>query len=117
MRQSTTIGLLLIALLVAACERPAAVMPDQGTGSPTLPSGRDRFAASVRIEADGKPIRGGYAPAFGDIDGDDRPDLVLGGDSEGRLAVYRNIGPPHSPRLTGSPWFDDQVPTGRIPKG
>jgi FG-GAP repeat len=83
------------------------------------PSG-DRLAPPVRVEADGKPIAsddGVLFPFVGDIDGDGRPDLLLGTREKGRLLVYRNVGTKTEPRLSGPQWFDDTVPTGRIPFG
>jgi hypothetical protein len=77
------------------------------------------------VEADGKPLvseRGGLFPFVGDFYGDGRPALLLGygGDNlfeEGRLLVYRNVGTRVNPQLGARQWFDDTVPTGRIPKG
>ena len=85
----------------------------------------DRLAKPVPVEVDGKPLvreRGGLFPCVGDSYGDGRLALLLGygGDcryEEGRLLVYRNVGTKASPRLAAPQWFDDMVPTGRIPKG
>jgi hypothetical protein len=97
--------------------------------APLAPAGErpkgDRLAKPVQVEADGKPLvreRGGLFPFVGDFYGDGRLALLLGygGDcmfEEGRLLVYRNVGTRVSPRLGAPQWFDDKVPTGRIPKG
>jgi len=85
----------------------------------------DRLAKPVPVEVDGKPLvreRGGLYPFVGDFYGDGRLDLLLGygGDTmavEGRLLVYRNVGAKGKPRLAAPKWFDDTVPTGRIPQG
>jgi hypothetical protein len=73
------------------------------------------------VDVDGKPLaREGRTllfPFVGDLNGDGRQALLLGTDENGRLLVYRNVGAKGSPRLTGPHWFDDVVPTGRIPKG
>jgi hypothetical protein len=70
---------------------------------------------------DGKPlVRDGdtLSPFVGDFDGDGRQDLLLGARGrEGRLLVYRNVGATTVPRLSGPQWFDDIVPTGRVPNG
>jgi hypothetical protein len=80
----------------------------------------DRLAKPVPVKVDGKPLvreGGSLIPFVGDIDGDGRPDLLLGTREDGRLLVYRNVGTIGSPRLSGPLWFDDMVPTGRIPRG
>jgi hypothetical protein len=85
----------------------------------------DRLAKPVQLEVDGKPLvseRGGLYPFVGDFYDDGRLALLLGygGDTmcvEGRLLVYRNVGTKVSPRLGEPRWFDDIVPTGRIPQG
>ena len=85
----------------------------------------DRLARPVPVEVDGKPLvrePGGLFPCVGDFYGDGRLALLLGygGDGvcdEGRLLVYRNVGTKTNPRLGAPQWFDETVPTGRIPKG
>jgi hypothetical protein len=73
------------------------------------------------VEVDGKPlVRDGGAlfPFVGAFFGDGRQALLLGtAAKEGRLLVYRNVGTKTSPRLGAPQWFDDTVPTGRIPTG
>jgi hypothetical protein len=61
-------------------------------------------------------------PWVGDFDGDGKFALLVGqhgrGEArEGHLRVYRNLGGKAEPRLAEPVWFDDQVPTGRIPRG
>jgi hypothetical protein len=63
-------------------------------------------------------------PWFADFDGDGKPDLLVGqgafssafpdGD---RLRIYKNLGEKGQPRFGAPFWFDDLVPTGRIPQG
>jgi len=81
----------------------------------------DRLAKPVPVEVDGKPLvreERGLFPFVGDFFGDGRPALLLGTvQKEGRLLVYRNVGTKTSPRLAAPVWFDDKVPTGRIPIG
>ena len=71
------------------------------------------------VEVEGKPlIVDDYAafPALGDLDGDGRPDLLLG-DARGFLKVYRNVGGPGRLRLAAPVRFgefcnDERIPTG-----
>jgi hypothetical protein len=112
MRQGLVVSLLagsICALLALASDRPQADRPR-----------KDGLAKPVPMEADGKPlVRDGGAlfPFVGDFDGDGRQDLLLGTAEDGRLLVYRNVGTKASPRLSPPQWFDDTVPTGRIPAG
>ena len=54
------------------------------------------FQPPVRVMADGKPIdteRPGYAaPAWVDIDGDGKKDLLVGQFSGGKIRVFKNKG-------------------------
>jgi len=83
----------------------------------------DRLAEPVPVEADGQPLvrqRRGYAleyPFVGDIDGDGLPDLLLGDRDRGRLRVFRNVGTSAAPQLAAPVWFDEMVPTGKVPEG
>jgi hypothetical protein len=117
MRQAVLVSLLVgpvCALLAPAGDRPKGGRPKG-----------DRLAKSVQVEVEGKPLvreRGGLYPFVGDFYGDGRLVLLLGygGDTmfvEGRVLVYRNVGAKASPRLGAPQWFDDNVPTGRIPRG
>ena len=71
------------------------------------------------VEVEGKPlIVDDYAafPALGDLDGDGRPDLLLG-DPRGFLTVYRNVGRPGRLRRAAPVRFgefcnDERIPTG-----
>jgi hypothetical protein len=117
MRQAVLVILLVgpvCALLAPAGNRP------KGDG----PKG-DRLAKPVPVEVAGEPLvreRGGLFPFVGDFYGDGRLALLLGYGGggicdEGRLLVYRNVGTKVNPRLGAPRWFDDILPTGRIPGG
>jgi hypothetical protein len=107
MRQAVVVSSLVgpvCALLALADDRPKG----------------DRLAKPVPVEVDGNPLvceSGCLFPFVGDLDGDGRQALLLGTLEDGRLLVCRNIGTKVSPRLGAPQWFDDRVPTGRIPKG
>jgi hypothetical protein len=122
---------LLAALLAAGCNRLDVPRKATETGAwktAALPADGpkgNRLAKPVQVEADGKPLvleHGGLFPCVGDYYGDGRLALLLGYGGggiceEGRLLVYRNIGTKLNPRLGLPQWFDDTVPTGRIPTG
>jgi hypothetical protein len=64
---------------------------------------------------------GRLIPAFGDIDGDKRTDLLVGagyvpGVGKGRLLVFRNRATDEHPDYAPPEWFHDSVPTGLIPE-
>jgi hypothetical protein len=117
------------AVLAAGCDCSAAPPTASRSADPEVsrPADRiedDRLAEPVPVEVDGQPIvrqqRRRYAleyPFVGDIDGDGRPDLLLGDRDRGRLRVFRNIGTTAAPRLAAPVWFDETVPTGTVPKG
>jgi hypothetical protein len=80
----------------------------------------------VPLDKNGRPDYDNDFPWFGDFDGDGRPDLLVGQHTyhtepgkkrEGRLRIYKNIGEKGRPRFGDPLWFDDLVPTGRIPAG
>ena len=76
-------------------------------------------------------VAGRYDSAFpwwGDFHGDGRSDLLIGQhtfaprvgqkkSTNGLLRIYKNTGKDQEPRLSAPIWFDDLVPTGRIPSG
>jgi hypothetical protein len=71
------------------------------------------------VEVEGKPlIVDDYAafPALGDLDGDGRPDLLLG-NPHGFLTVYRNVGSPGRLRLATPISFGEFCDDERIPTG
>ena len=103
------------------------------------PAGRSELAPPFAVTAGGALIdapldKKGFRPCdtlsdnanpwFGDFDGDGKPDLLVGQGAfssaysqGGRLRIYKNLGEKGRPRFGDPVWFDDLVPTGRIPTG
>ena len=70
------------------------------------------------LNENGWPAYNNAFPWFGDFDGVGKPDLLVGQSTGGgRLRIYKNIGDKGRPRFRDPLWFDDLVPTGRIPDG
>jgi hypothetical protein len=79
-----------------------------------------RFAAPVRLEADGKPIDtevGHAAPLVVDFDGDGTNDLLVGQFGDGILWFYKNIGTNSQPKYAAGVKFKEGKPDGRVPTG
>ena len=82
------------------------------------------LAPPFAVTVDGVPIdlwpANDSFPWVGDSDGDGKLDLLVGQhgrekSKDGHLRIYRNLGGKGEPRLAQPIWFDDKVPTGRIP--
>lgn len=92
---------------------PTAAMADELRSPELLPP--------VRLTTrDGRPIDTGRvghaAPAWGDIDGDGRPDLLLGEYFEGRMRFYRNVGVSGRPEFEKYEWFRADGALARVPE-
>ncbi len=101
--------------------------PEQAKGRAREQSGSvaSERTAPMRLEFE-KRLLGGSKfgplfPTFADFDGDGVVDLLvgvrIGGGAEGRLLVYRNRGTNAAPVYAKPYWFDDVLPSGRIPPG
>jgi FG-GAP repeat len=99
------------------------VMTGHGT-PPDLRRVAGEPTAPARLEFEKRLLDGsefGYLyPAFVDFDGDGKVDLAVGTDGyhhPGRLLVYLNRGTNAAPVYAKPSWFDDVLPSGRIPGG
>lgn len=73
-------------------------------------TGESQFETPVRLEADGEPIKveaPGYAcPTVADVDGDGKPDLVVGQFNQGHMQFFKNLaGTGEIPRLAAAEWL------------
>ena len=114
--------------LLAALLPPAASRPAPGAFVPPFAVQAGGTPIDVPLDKNGRIEHDNAFPWFGDFDGDGRPDLLVGqhthpggrekaGGHGGRLRIYRNLGDRGAPRFGEPGWFDERVPTGRIPNG
>jgi len=78
------------------------------------------LADPVRVAVEGAPIdteHGHAAPCLADIDGDGKPDLLVGQFEGGKLKVYLNKGTAKAPRFAPSKWFEAGGTTGAVSYG
>jgi hypothetical protein len=91
-----------------------------GSASAGLAEPEPPFAPPRRLTIDGRAIdvaQGHAAPFVGDLDGDGRPELLVGQFGEGLLRVYPLGTTPSGPRLEGLEWFRADGKDGRVPTG
>jgi hypothetical protein len=104
-------SLLVLPLVLAAGVLGLA----RGFRTPTVPS----LGKSEVIWSLPDPTRAdwGVQPAFGDVVGDERPDLLVG-DLQGQLRIYRNVGEGSNHVFATAPTpFHEICDDGRIPTG
>ena len=73
-----------------------------------------------RVEAGGSPIDvtiGHAAPLVADLDGDGKPDVLVGQFGSGKLRIYHNQGSQTEPRFGEFTWFKGGSADGRVPAG
>jgi hypothetical protein len=79
------------------------------------------FQAPVRLEAGGKPVRvespGYAAPCWADIDGDGKKDLLVGQFSQGKIRIFKNLGPDKlgSAKLATGEWLKAEGAVAEVP--
>jgi hypothetical protein len=103
----------MVALLLVLLGPPAG---------PPRPAGLAAdLAPPVHVLAGGRPLdveRSGHAaPCVGDLDGDGKPDLLVGQYDGGKLRVYRNTGTARAPKFDSYTYFVAGRKTGRVPVG
>ena len=90
-------------------------------GQPRPPGLAPDLAPPVHVLAGGQPVdveRSGHAaPCVGDLDGDGKPDLLVGQFDGGKLRVYRNTGTAGAPKFDTYTYFVAGGQTGRVPVG
>jgi FG-GAP repeat len=109
------LSIALAVIVIGGALRPASSLADPHADAPI------GFEAPELI-LDGSEY-GLLNPAFADIDGDGKTDLLVGvhsGDNNGihgvgRLLVYGNRGTNARPVYAKPTWFDETVPSARIP--
>ena len=83
--------LVALGLLVGPALCGAALVGATGGGTDEF-----QFERPVRLMADGVPIRvesPGYAfPCLADVDGDGKPDLLVGQFNQGKIQVFKGLG-------------------------
>ena len=103
------LSIALAVIVIGGALRPASSLADPHADAPI------GFEAPELI-LDGSEF-GFLKPAFADIDGDGKTDLLVGVHSGdvGRLLVYGNRGTNARPVYAKPTWFDETVSSARIP--
>jgi len=90
-------------------------------GPPRPPGLAPDLAPPAHVLAGGRPLdveRSGHAaPCVGDLDGDGKPDLLVGQFDGGKLRVYRNTGTARAPKFDSYTYFVAGGQAGRVPVG
>jgi len=118
-----TVGLLVAELVVGPAK---AGKPNHLSKPFTVTAGGTEIGRPNKEKGEGRYDHA--FPWFADFDADGKPDLLIGqhtfasragkkASRDGLLRIYRNFGQDGKPRFGDPIWFDDLVPTGRIPSG
>ena len=127
MRRSTFHAIVVL-LGVLAAGLPVSRAQEKSDLAPPFAVKAGAALIDVRPDKAGQVDHDNAYPWFGDFDGDGKPDLLVGQHTlpagrdrgqgwGGRLRIYKNTGEKGSPRFGEPTWFDDLVPTARIPGG
>jgi hypothetical protein len=115
---------LLLTLVATAPVRTREAPGDRSELAPPFAITIGGARLDAPLDKEGRHLGDNANPWFADFDGDGKPDLLVGRGAfstafpeGGRLCVYKNLGAKGRPRFGDPLWFDDLVPTGRIPQG
>jgi hypothetical protein len=119
-----------IALIGLGLAGPTAAQNDTASLAPPFAVTVNGTAIDAPTDGKGGVLYDNGLPWVGDFDGNGKLALLIGhrdyrfpapGRAKegrpGRLRIYRNLADRGPPRLAEPIWFDDLVPTGRIPQG
>ena len=77
------------------------------------------FEEPVRLKAGGEFIQvesPGYAcPAMFDVDGDEKPDLVVGQFSGGKMHFFKNVSQGSNPEFAAGTWINTDGEPAKVP--
>ena len=80
------------------------------------PSPQEGFTAPVRLKAGDDYVKveapGYAAPAWADVDGDGKKDLIVGQFAKGKMKVYHNLG---QGKLAEGKWLDAGGNVAEVP--